>query len=66
VGCEVEGGDGDLDGDCDVDLEDLARLLSHFGDVGGTTHEFGDADFDGDVDLDDLSKLLAVFGRACP
>jgi hypothetical protein len=57
---------GDLDGDDDVDLSDLATLLAHCGMTSGATHEDGDLDGDGDVDLSDLAALLAVYGTTCP
>jgi hypothetical protein len=53
---------GDLDGDRDVDLADLAELLSHYGTPSGANYEQGDLDFDGDVDLADLAALLAFYG----
>jgi len=53
---------GDLDNDRDVDLADLAALLSNFGDSGTCD---GDLDCDGDVDLTDLAALLAVYGMSC-
>ena len=52
---------GDLDGDGDVDLADLAQLLAHFG-MGGAEYADGDIDVDGDVDLADLGILLGNFG----
>ncbi len=52
---------GDLDGDDDVDLSDLAALLGNFG-LTGVTPADGDLDADGDVDLTDLSTLLGNFG----
>ncbi|MBI5864954.1 MAG: hypothetical protein HZB38_10705 [Planctomycetes bacterium] len=55
---------GDLDGDCDVDLQDLAFLLSHFGQSGsGLT---GDIDGDNNVSLQDLAHVLSNFGFGCP
>ncbi|MFQ5806064.1 MAG: FG-GAP repeat domain-containing protein [Phycisphaerae bacterium] len=57
---------GDLDGDCDVDLSDLAVLLSNYGTTGGASYEDGDLDGDGDVDLTDLAELLSVYGTICP
>jgi len=51
---------GDLDGDADVDLTDLAILLSDFGCTGGACP--GDADGDGDTDIADLAILLANYG----
>ncbi|RMF79271.1 MAG: hypothetical protein D6744_09270, partial [Planctomycetota bacterium] len=50
----------DLDGDGDVDLADLAILLSDFDCTGGGCA--GDVDGDGDTDLSDLAMLLANFG----
>jgi hypothetical protein len=57
---------GDVDGDGDVDLSDLATLLANFGVSGGATPEQGDLDGDEDVDLSDLAALLANFGATCP
>jgi len=56
---------GDLDGDRDVDLADLALLLANYGMTQGATYEDGDLDGDGDVDLADLAALLAVYGTQC-
>ncbi len=53
---------GDLDFDCDVDLDDLSIMLVNFGMQSGATYEQGDVDGDGDIDLDDLSLLLVNFG----
>jgi hypothetical protein len=57
---------GDLDHDLDVDLSDLAQLLSNYGETSGMTYEDGDLDEDGDVDLFDLSALLGEYGTICP
>jgi len=62
VGCLL----GDLDDDCDVDLADLAQLLSNYGMTSGATYEDGDLDGDGDVDLSDLAALLSLYGTTCP
>jgi hypothetical protein len=52
----------DLQGDGDVDLSDLAVILSHFGMAEGAIQADGDTDGDADVDLQDLSNVLADFG----
>lgn len=56
---------GDLDGDDDVDIADLAALLSNYGQTGGATFGEGDIDRDGVVGLADLSLLLGAYGRPC-
>lgn len=55
---------GDVDSDGDVDLSDLATLLSSFGSCSGDAAYNPAADFDADgcVDLADLATLLSVFG----
>jgi hypothetical protein len=59
--CEDYECDGDFDGDGDVDLGDLATLLSNYGTPSGMQCEDGDMDGDGDVDLTDLAALLALY-----
>jgi len=56
---------GDLDGDWDIDLTDLAQLLSNYGTTEGASYEDGDLDGDGDVDLTDLAALLSAYGMTC-
>lgn len=50
---------GDLDADGDVDLGDLATLLSNYGQRGEPSD--GDLDRDGDVDAADLAAMLEEF-----
>lgn len=57
--------EGDTDGDCDVDLADLATLLASYGATAGATYTNGDFDQDGDVDLGDLATLLSSYGVSC-
>lgn len=63
--CEAVNCTGDLDHDLDVDIADLAQLLSNFGQQSGATPEDGDLDDDQDVDLADLTVELSNFGRQC-
>ena len=56
---------GDLTGDGDTRLEDLAVLLAHYGIAEGAEPWQGDIDYDGDVDIEDLAELLAAFVRGC-
>lgn len=56
---------GDVDSDGDVDLQDLAFLLAHFGTPSGASAADGDTDGDADVDLQDLANLLGRFGESC-
>lgn len=56
---------GDLDGDCDVDIIDLATQISHYGIVGSATYAMGDLDGDGDVDIQDLAAMLSNYGLTC-
>ncbi|MFQ5806182.1 MAG: cohesin domain-containing protein [Phycisphaerae bacterium] len=56
---------GDLDYDSDIDLADLAQLLSNYGVTAGASYEDGDLDYDEDVDLSDLAALLAAYGTTC-
>lgn len=65
VAAEVPACPGDLDGDNQVSLSDLAILLSNFGTPAGAGLGDGDTDADGDVDLADLAFLLSRFGTIC-
>ena len=56
---------GDLDGDNDVDIANLAQLLGHYGLTEGATYEDGDLDGDADVDISDLAGLLGLYGTIC-
>jgi hypothetical protein len=55
---------GDVDGDGDTDLSDLAALLAAYGTVLGDPGYNANADFDSDddVDLTDLAFLLSDYG----
>ena len=55
---------GDIDGDGDVDLADLAILLAAYGTCDGDANYNAAADLDGDncVNLSDLAILLANYG----
>jgi len=55
---------GDLDGDGEVGLSDLALLLSNYGQW-GMGPEDGDLTGDTYVGLDDLAMLLSVYGTTC-
>lgn len=55
----------DLNDDRQVDLTDLAIMLSHFGATGGAPYSHGNLDGDGDVDLTDLALMLTNFGTIC-
>jgi hypothetical protein len=48
---------GDLDGDDDVDIDDLGKLCRSF-----EIDDGGDTDRDGDTDLTDLGNLLSHYG----
>jgi len=52
---------GDLNHDCDVDLQDLVTLLGNYGATSGASYEDGDLDDDGDIDLADLAELLGHY-----
>lgn len=54
----------DLTGDCEVDLEDLALLLSNYG-CSDCGPDDGDLNGDGQVNLSDLATLLAYYGETC-
>jgi len=58
---------GDLDGDMEVDLADLASLLAAYGTCQGDAGYDSVADIDnsGCVDLADLATLLAHYGTVC-
>jgi hypothetical protein len=57
------------DGNCVVDLNDLAQLLGRYGITSGATREDGDiyppGGGDGVVDLSDLAELAGQYGEDC-
>jgi sulfatase modifying factor 1 len=59
---------GDVDGDGDVDLSDLAGLLGAYDTCEGDPFYNPAADFDdsGCIDLTDLATLLAYYGTSAP
>lgn len=63
--CPQPGCQADLNGDCLVNLNDLAHLLGHYGLAGGI--EDGDVNppHDGVIALDDLAFLLGQYGADC-
>ena len=56
----------DLNGNCEIDLGDLAQLLGHYGMTSGAVWEDGDIepypDGDGGVNIVDLASMLADWG----
>lgn len=64
AGCTDAGAYVDFDGDCEVTLSDLTRLLSGFG-RNDAAREDGDTNGDGRIDLTDLTTLLSRYGISC-
>lgn len=60
AGCEP----GDVDKDCDVDLDDLARALAHYGAANARCND-GDVNNDGAVDLVDVGEIISRYGATC-
>lgn len=58
---------GDINGDGEVGLDDLAILLASYGHCAGDPEYYPGADLTGDdcVRLADLATLLAVYGTSC-
>lgn len=56
---------GDLNGDHQIDLADLAVELSHYGETNLPGNSVGDLDCNHVIDLADLSVLLALYGTHC-
>lgn len=57
--------DGDVNGDCVVNVTDLGILTAHYG-ATPVTREEGDLNGDDRVDIGDLGILMADFGTTCP
>jgi hypothetical protein len=57
---------GDVNGDCLVNITDLAILLVNFGTTTGAAFGDGDLTGDGAVNISDLSIVLVGFGAICP
>lgn len=57
---------GDVNFDFKVDLADLAKLATNFGQQGGGSYAQADIIVDGIVDLADLAKLATNFGFELP
>jgi hypothetical protein len=55
---------GDINGDLQVDLADLAILQSHFGIANGATPEMGDINGDGAITRVDAAMLSQSFGKS--
>ncbi|MAT82621.1 MAG: hypothetical protein CMJ29_13375 [Phycisphaerae bacterium] len=58
--CDTGDCPGDVDGDNDVDVDDILIALGNFGGSGS-----GDVDGDNDIDVDDLLAILGAFGSEC-
>jgi hypothetical protein len=56
----------DSNNDGEVDLSDLAFVLSNFGTLAGEPFSDGDMNGDGGTDVEDLALLLGSFGANCP
>ena len=56
---------GDLTGDHQIDLSDLAIVLSYYGSI-GADYSMGDLNGDTLVDLADLAGILSLYGTPCP
>jgi PKD repeat protein len=59
---------GDLDYDCDVDIDDIMIVVNHWNTEAGSPGYVADYDFDGDGDIDvlDVMRVAAVWGDVCP
>lgn len=53
---------GDIDGDNDIDQDDLDIILANFGLLQGATLNLGDFDMDGDVDATDFFLVQDLLG----
>ncbi|MDI6826019.1 MAG: hypothetical protein QMD36_02365 [Candidatus Aenigmarchaeota archaeon] len=59
---------GDVDGDCDVDNDDVELFLATYGKSSGDSGYNPNADFnhDGKVNFDDAIVLARNYGKTCP
>ena len=56
----------DVDGDGDVDNDDLSAIAMKFGSTAADDLERYDVDGDGDIDTDDFAQVQSQFGNAAP
>jgi hypothetical protein len=59
---------GDLDFDCDVDIDDIMIVVGHWNTGTGDPGYDAAYDFepDGDIDVQDVMRVAAVWGDTCP
>lgn len=59
-GCEQ----GDFDNDCDIDISDIAHVLSNYS-MSPADPEDGDLNDDDIVDISDVAAMMSLFGTTC-